>query len=374
MKRVIALAGLALSVAMTSSASQDPCRDGGSLPDQLLLKDHRPRSIYKIPQTRVEKARFPVIDVHSHPYARTPEQVDQWVRNMDEVGVAKSIVMVGATGKRFDDAVALFQKYPDRFELWCGIDYTGFDQPGFAERAIAELERCARAGARGVGELSDKGRGFQGTAGMHIDDPRMDPIFQKCADLGLPVNIHVGEDRWMYEPMDGYNDGLMNSYKWKIPNESGVLRHEEVIATLDRAVKKHSHTTFIACHLANCCYDLSILGRMFDRYTNLYADIGARFGETAPIPRYMARFYEKYQDRLLYGTDMGFDTEMYRTTFRILETEDEHFYDWKLFSYHWPLHGIGLKDKVLKKVYADNAAKILKKDRSRGTVGQKANR
>ena len=374
MKRVIALAGLALLVAMTSSASQDPGRDGGSSPDQLLLKDHRPRSIYKIPQTRVEKARFPVIDVHSHPYARTPEQVDQWVRNMDEVGVAKSIVMVGATGKRFDDAVALFQKYPDRFELWCGIDYTGFDQPGFAERAIAELERCARAGARGVGELSDKGRGFQGTAGMHIDDPRMDPIFQKCADLGLPVNIHVGEDRWMYEPMDRYNDGLMNSYKWKIPNESGVLRHEEVIATLDRAVKKHSHTTFIACHLANCCYDLSILGRMFDRYTNLYADIGARFGETAPIPRYMARFYEKYQDRLLYGTDMGFDTEMYRTTFRILETEDEHFYDWKLFSYHWPLHGIGLKDKVLKKVYADNAAKILKKDRSRGTVGQKANR
>ena len=185
-----------------------------------------------------------------------------------------------------------------------------------------------------MGELSDKGRGFQGTAGMHMDDPN----------------------------------------KWKIPNESGVLRHEEVIATLDRAVKKHPHTTFIACHLANCCYDLSILGRMFDRYTNLYADIGARFGETAPIPRYMARFYEKYQDRLLYGTDMGFDTEMYRTTFRILETEDEHFYDWKLFSYHWPLHGIGLKDKVLKKVYADNAARILKKDRSRRTVGQKANR
>ena len=225
-----------------------------------------------------------------------------------------------------------------------------------------------------MGELSDKGRGFQGAAGIHIDDPRMDPIFQKCADLGLPVNVHVGEDRWMYEPMDRHNDGLMNSYKWKIPNESGVLRHEEVIATLDRAVKKHPHTTFIACHLANCCYDLSILGRMFDRYTNLYADIGARFGETAPIPRYMARFYEKYQDRLLYGTDMGFDTEMYRTTFRILETEDEHFYDWKLFSYHWPLHGIGLKDKVLKKVYADNAAKILKKDRSRRTVLQKANR
>jgi len=335
--------------------------------DQLLLKDYRPQSIYKVPQTRVEKARYPVIDVHSHPYARTPEAVDQWVRNMDEVGIAKSIVMAGATGKAFDDVVTRFQKYPDRFEMWCGIDYSGFDSPGFAERAIAELERCARAGARGVGELSDKGRGLRGTGGMHFDDPRMDPILEKCADLGLPVNIHVGEDRWMYEPMDRHNDGLMNSFTWKIPNEPGVLRHDEVVATLGHAVKKHPRTTFIACHFANCCYDLSILGRMLDAYPNLYADIGARFGETAPIPRYMAKFFDKYQDRLLYGTDMGFDKEMYRTTFRILETEDEHFYDFKLFTYHWPLHGIGLKDRVLKKLYVENARRILKKVRSTRT-------
>jgi len=126
-------------------------------------------------------------------------------------------------------------------------------------------------------------------------------------------------------------------------------------------VKRHPRTLFIACHFANCCYDLSILGRMLDRYPNLYADIGARFGETAPIPRYMAKFYEKYQDRLLYGTDMGYDPEMYRMTFRILETEDEHFYAYDLFGYHWPLHGFGLKDSVLRKVYAENARKILKR-------------
>src|SRR5438132_84167 len=210
MKRVTPLAGLVLVVAITSSSSQNPGRDGETAPDRLLLKDFRPRSIYKVPQTHVEKARFPVIDVHSHPYARTPAQVDQWVRNMDEVGVARSIVMVGAAGQRFDDALAMYRKYPDRFEVWCGIDYTGFDQPGFAERAIAELERCAKAGARGVGELSDKGRGLRRNAGanesaMHIDDPRMDPILDRCADLGLVVNIHVGEDRWMYEPMDQTN-------------------------------------------------------------------------------------------------------------------------------------------------------------------------
>lgn len=335
-----------------------------SPPDQLLLKDYRPRSIFKVPQTRVEKARFPVIDVHSHVYARTPSRVDQWVRNMDEVGIERSVIMVGGTGKRFDDAVSLFAKYPDRFEIWCGIDGAEFDEPGFVERAFAELERCKKLGARGVGELSDKGRGLRGftakssDTSMHIDDAQMDPILEKCADLGLPVNIHVGEDRWMYEPMNRFNDGLMNAFKWRIPDEPGVLRHHEVIATLDRAVKRHPRTTFIACHLANCCYDLSILARMFDEYPNLYADIGARFGEIAPIPRYMRKFFERYQDRILYGTDMGLDTEMYRTTFRILETEDEHFYPENLRSYHWPLHGFGLRDEVLRKIYRDNARKL----------------
>ena len=122
---------------------------------------------------------------------------------------------------------------------------------------------------------------------------------------------------------------------------------------------RHPRTTFIACHFANCCYDLEILGRMFDARANLYADNGARYAETAVIPRHTARFYAKYQDRLLYGTDMGFDREMYITTLRILQTDDEHFYDVDLFSYHWPLHGMGLADEILKRLYADNARKIL---------------
>ncbi|MBK9137298.1 MAG: amidohydrolase family protein [Verrucomicrobia bacterium] len=333
---------------------------GVTPPDRLLLKDYRPKSIFRVPATRVEKARYPAIDVHSHAYARTAGEVDRWVRTMDEVGIAKTIILTGATGKRFDELLALYGRHPKRFDVWCGIDYTGFDQPGFGPAAVAELERCARAGARGVGELSDKGGGLRGNSGgMHLDDPRMDPILAKCAELGLPVNVHVGEDRWMYEPMDRHNDGLMNAFKWHIPPSPDVLGHEKVIATLERAVKKHPRTTFIACHFANCCYDLSLLGRMFDAYPNLFADIGARFGETAPIPRYMAAFFHQYQDRLLYGTDMGYNAEMYRTTFRILETADEHFYAQDLFNYHWPLHGFDLKPKILRKLYRDNALKIL---------------
>ncbi|MHB1307971.1 MAG: amidohydrolase family protein [Limisphaerales bacterium] len=346
---------LSLAVLATSTLAQTP-------PDQLLLKDYRPRSIFNVPETRVEKARFPVIDVHSHAYAKTAAEVDQWVRTMDAVGVAKTVVLTGATGRQFDELIARFGRYPDRFELWCGIDFTGFDQPGFGPAAVAELERCHRAGAAGVGELSDKGGGLRrNSGGMHLDDPRLDPILEKCADLGLAVNIHVGEDRWMYEPMDATNDGLMNAFTWQIPANPEILGHDAVVGTLEQAVKKHPRTTFIACHFANCCHDLARLGALLDRYPNLYADIAARFGETAPIPRFVARFFERYQDRLLYGTDMGMAVEMYRTTFRILETEDEHFYDRNLFTYHWPLHGFGLKDEVLGKIYAGNARALAAK-------------
>ena len=330
-------------------------------PDQLLLKDYRPHSIFKVPQTRIEKARYPTIDIHSHPYAETEAEVAAWVKTMDAVGIEKTVILFGSTGKAFDEASQKYRKFPARFELWCGIDFIGFDQPGFGPAALAELERCRRLGAVGVGEITDKGGGLNGNAGgMHLDDPRMDAILEKCAELGLPINVHVGEDQWMYEPQDQTNDGLMNAFEWKIPNQPEVLRHDQVIATLDRAVKKHPRTLFIACHLANCCHDLAILGTMLDKYPNLYADIGARYGETAPIPRQVARFLGRYQDRILYGTDMGMEAEMYRTTFRILESEDEHFYETELFGYHWPLYGFGLKATILKKVYSENARAVMK--------------
>ena len=335
---------------------------GGAGPEEILLKDYKPKSIFRIPETRVEKARYPIIDVHSHDYAPTESNVQRWAQTMDEVGLEKTIILSGATGRRFDQIMAKFGKHPQRFNVWCGIDYTGFDQPGFGPAAIAELERCHKAGATGIGELSDKGRGLgarTNTLGMHIDDPRMDAILAKCAELRMPVNIHVGEDRWMYEPMDETNDGLMNAWKWRVRSDPGVLTHAEVVDSLERAVKKHPRTTFIACHLANCCSDLNRLGGMLDLYPNLYADIGARFAELSPIPRTVSQFFIRYQDRIFYGTDMNPDPEMYRVTFRLLETADEHFYPVYFRKYHWPMHAWALPDEVLKKIYRENALRVL---------------
>ena len=118
----------------------------GTAPDQVLLRNYHPQSIYKIPDTRVEKARYPIIDVHSHNYARTESEVERWVATMDQVGVEKTTILSGSTGSKFDEVLTRYEKQPKRFDVWCGFDYTGFDQPGYGPAAVRELERCRRLG------------------------------------------------------------------------------------------------------------------------------------------------------------------------------------------------------------------------------------
>lgn len=332
--------------------------------NDLKLKDYRPVSIYKTPQTKIKKAKYPVIDFHTHDYPKTDAEVDEWVKTMNDAGIAKSMILTYSTGAGFDSAVDKYSRYKDRFEIWCGFDYTGIDKPGWEQRAVKELERCYKKGARGVGELGDKGLGefySKPTPGwIHIDDPRMKPLIKKCGELHIPISIHVAEDEWMYLKADSTNDGLMNAAKWKVDmTKKGILNHDQLIATLENAVRDNPKTTFIACHLANTCSDLGMLAQLFDKYPNLYADISARYGELAPIPRYVHAFLEKYSDRIVYGTDMGTAEDMYQTTFRILESADEHFYEHDRFNYHWPLYGLSLTDATLKKIYSDNGKKIM---------------
>lgn len=336
---------------------------GLSSPENILLKDYKPKSIYKIPITDVPKAKFPVIDMHSHPYAKTAQEITEWVRNMDEVGVEKTMILAMATGEKFSEIYKKYSAHLDRFEVWCGFDYTGYDQPGFSEKAVKALEQCHDVGARGVGELHDKGKGLSSStltaAGMHPDDARMDALFERCGQLGMPVSIHVADPIWMYQPMDNTNDGLMNAYHWRLDNQPGIVKLSGMVDILERTVKKHGNTTFIVCHFANLGYDLTRLGQVLDAHPNLYADIAARYAETAPIPRFTAKFYEKHADRLVYGTDMGVEKSMYQITFRILETEDEHFYENGQFGYHWSLNGFGLSEAILRKLYHENAEKLL---------------
>ncbi|MGQ1889219.1 amidohydrolase family protein [Thermophagus sp. OGC60D27] len=349
---------------MSNFGSLDASEQQGK---DILLKDFQPKSIYNVPRTKIERARFKVIDMHSHAYAASEEEIKNWIKTMDAMGIEKTVVLTMATGAEFDSLAAIYGKYGDWFELWCGFDYTGYDQPGYGPAAVKELERCYKMGARGVGELGDKGDGLIYSSptraiGMHLDDPRMKPLLEKCAELNMPISIHVADPYWMYLPVNERNDGLMNAAAWHIDvDKEGKLGHEELIQSFENAVRDNPKTTFIACHLANCSYNLEILGEMLDKYPNLYADIAARFAETATIPRYMKAFYEKYQDKLIYGTDMGMEADMYEITFRILETADEHFY-YPTFNYHWSYSGFDLDDEVLRKVYHKNAEKLMNKN------------
>ncbi len=382
----------ALQASNPADAEQDS-------PDKFLLKDYRPESIYKVPKAEVKKARYPVIDVHCHG-GRTPEDIEGMVKLMDAAGVEKTVIFTGArTAERFSQISQLYSQYPKRFDLWCSFDLSGVTEPGFGPNAVKALEECHHLGALGVGEISDKGSGFgyrsgppqpgganaanrprggypgRGSGffppstqppGPHPDDPRMDALWDRCGQLGMPINIHVSDPIWSYQPMDRTNDGLMNGYTWMIKMRPGMLGHNELIESLERAVAKHPKTIFISCHLMNLDYDLTRLGQILERNPNLYADVSARFGELAPIPRFVGQFIEKYQDRVLYGTDMGYNERMFSTTFRLLETHDEHFYAHDLFNYHWPLYGFGLPDHLLKKVYADNARTVFQ--RARGSA------
>ncbi len=356
----------AMAVASTACHNvQNEVKSDADFAAELKLADYRPVSVFKIPVSDIRQASFPVIDMHSHSYLHSVEELEQWVRNMDENNIEKIVIHTGTYGEEFDALYDLYKGVSDRFELWCGIDMSSWGTPDFPAKAVAELERCWKKGAKGVGELSDKGLGEKLSRkvkepGLHLNDDLLVPIFSKCAELGMPVNCHIGDPVWMYEDIDEHNDGYMNASKWKIDmSQPDILDLYELVATMEETCVKNPQTTFIACHFMNIGHDYDYLGQVLDRHPNLYIDNSARHLESSATPRATKKFYEKYADRIVFGTDNNPSPTMYRLQWRILESEDEHFYS-PSQTYHWPLHGIGLEKDVLEKIYRINAQKIMR--------------
>ena len=331
--------------------------------DSILLRDYTPESSLVVPQTKVAKARFPVIDVHTHTSqsaVSTPKDVDDWVRTMDQVGIETSVVFTGVTGAEFDRQAELFSRYPNRFQLFCALDTRGLGEPGFPQRVVQELERCYRKGARGVGEITDKGSGMQSAAAprdkrLHFDDARLDAVWEKCAELKLPVNAHIADHPSCWKPLGPKQERTPDFQHF---NQYGkdVLSYVELLATRGRLLQKHPRLTLIACHLGNQGNDLGSLAAELDRYPNLYVDISARDYEVGREPRAAAKFLTKYKSRVLFGTDMGRDVEMYRGWWRLLETADE-FIPGRIW---WRYYGLDLPPSTLQSVYRENAKRILK--------------
>ena len=265
-----------LGIPAAGSVSAQSLEERKAAVQELRLKDYEPRSVFRIPRTDVRRAKFPVVDMHSHDYAADDAGVAAWVRTLDSCNIRYSSVMhCEWIGAPFEEYIRKYRPYGDRFLFWCCFDYTGFGEPGWAERAVRELERCHALGARGVGEMVDKGLGDTYARpvpgrGIHLDDPRLRPLIERCGELGMPVSIHIAEPIWMYEPLDRHNDGLMNGADWAVDTSAeGCRGYEELMATFERALAAYPGTTFIACHYLNMNQDLERLGRLLDRYPNL---------------------------------------------------------------------------------------------------------
>ncbi len=357
---------LTLGACLAASCGQAPKEEASYL-DTLLLKDYKPVPCMNLPEHHPHSAKFKVYDMHSHAYAANVKECEEWAARLKENNIERVVINTYASGEKFDELYDMYKGVSDVFEMWCGFDMSAWGTPEFEEKAVASLVRDFEHGAVGVGEVGDKGFGesyFTGfdtgtpTPTAHMNDPRFDALFEKLGELGMPIIIHVGDPIWMYEPMDEHNDGYVNAEHWKIdPDQPGILDLYELCKTLEECCDRHPNTTIIACHFMNLTHDYELLGQIMDRHPNLWLDNSARHVESAITPRATKAFYEKYQDRIFFGTDNHPSQKMYDLQWRILETEDEHFYDYE-HAYHWPLHGIGLSDDVLKKLYYENAEKL----------------
>jgi uncharacterized protein len=338
-------------------------------PENILLKDFRPVTAFQTAITHITQSKFPAIDTHAHAWDANTD-ITELAKRMSAANIEKAILLTFETGAAFDTIKTQYQSCARQFDLWCGFDYTGYDQGSadWIDHALAELNRCHANGARGIGELGDKGLGEYYSRptpgyGLHLNDDRLTPLFNRCAQLGMPVSIHIADPVWMYLPLNHTNDGLMNAYHWRIDQtKAGLLNYDQLLLSFEQTVAKHPKTIFIACHLANTTHNLQKLGKWFDQYPNLYADISSRLKELATVPRYAAAFFNAYQNRLLFGSDLGYDPSkpmdyvntIYEMSFRLLESADDHIYDPDFSKYHWPLYGLQLPDQVLRKLYRDN--------------------
>ncbi|MBM3999114.1 MAG: amidohydrolase [Planctomycetes bacterium] len=336
----------------------------------LKLGDWEPRSMMVTKVTEVPKPAFPVVDVHNHlgggAAFLTADRVAAYLRVMDDTGVQTVVNLDGGWGDRLDETLAALDRaHPGRFLTFALLDFEGIDDPGWTDREAARLRAGFAAGAKGLKLHKSLGLSYRYADGklMPVDDPKLDPIWDLCAEFNRPVMIHTSDPAAFFTPLDRFNERWheLNSHpNWlfhgdKFPSRQAL--HEQ----RNRAIAKHPRTTFVCAHFGNNPEDLATVGKWLDTYPNLFIDLDARISELGRQPYSARRFLMKYQDRILFGTDTTPRAEAYRIYYRFLETDDEYFD--AAASHHrqgfWNIYGVFLPPDVLKKVYQDNAKRIL---------------
>jgi len=348
---------------------------------QLLLENFRPRPTLKVPQHELTRAKFPVVDVHTHfreKFRGTADELDAWVKLMDRNNVAVCVSLDGLAGELIDEhARLLWTKHRDRFAIFANIDWRGDGKmnqpatwdclrPDFGRRTARELAAARAKGVCGVKIFKSFGLSYKNADGtlLAIDDPRWDEIWKACCELGLPVLIHVGDPAAFFLPIDETNERWEELHRrpdWSFFGPQFPKR-EALFEAFNRVLARHPKTTFISAHVASNAEDLAEVGRWLDEHPNLHVDLASRIAELGRQPFTARRFFLKYQGRVLFGTDGPWPEERVRLYWRFLETEDENFpYSEKPFppQGQWSIYALNLPDDVLRKVYHENALRII---------------
>ena len=333
----------------------------------LKLLDWKPKGQMVVKETTVITPSYPVIDFHNH-LGRGLEDAEKYLEEMDKARVWKVVSLDGRSeGNFYKEHLEKSHKVSkDRFLVFFRPDYSEIDEQGYGIKEANKLEEAVKLGVRGMKISKALGLTAKDNSGkvIPVDDPRLDPIWTKCGELGIPVVIHVSDPVAFHTPIDKYNeryDELGAHPDWSFYGEKFPYSKDEILDQLYRVIAKHPNTIFVSTHMGNLAEDLGRVAGWLEQYPNMYVDIDARISELGRQPYTARKFIIKYQDRVLFGTDTPPDAEAYQVYYRFLETDDEYFDPVK--SHHqqgrWMIYGINLPDDVLEKVYNKNALKIL---------------
>jgi len=345
-----------LSAALTSLLSPG---QGQSLD----WEDYDPPSTLVVPENPVTRAKFPFIDVHSHQYRMGPSDLADRVEEMDAMNMAIMVNLSGRGGSQLKAMASNVAKtYPNRFAIFTNLNFNDVDDSTWAKNTVAQLEEDVRNGAKGLKVYKSLGLSNRDSNGnrVAVDDPRLDPVWAKCGELGIPVLIHSADPAPFWEPHDNQNERWLElkTHPRRKRSDINPAPWEQIINEQHNVFKKHPQTNFISAHMSWMANDLGRLGQVLDEIPNMHVEIGAIIAELGRQPRMANRFFEKYQDRVLFGKD-SYRTGEFPTYFRVLESDDEYFPYYKRYHAFWRMYGLALPDEILKKLYYKNALRII---------------
>lgn len=333
---------------------------------QMDFEEYDPPSTLVTEEHIITKAKYPFIDVHNHQFNMPSMDLNNLIREMDKLNMA---VMVNLSGRGRGSAEHLEKSlenvknnFPKRFIVFTNMDFSPIDDPEWQSRMLKQLEEDVKKGANGLKIYKSLGMHNRDSKGnrIRIDDPRIDPIWAKCGELGIPVLIHSADPKSFWEPMDKNNERWLElkTHPNRKRGDNDPAPWEQIIQEQHNIIAKHPKTKFIAAHMGWYPNNLKKLSELLDKYPNMYTEIGAVIAELGRQPRTARAFLIKYQDRVMFGKD-SWVPEEYTTYFRVLETADDYFPYHKRYHAFWRMYGLDLPDDVLKKIYYKNALKVV---------------